>query len=48
MLVTGFVELNVCRNQVRDNWSSLLVLKPKHALFSGTVFLGEVPYRLIF
>ena len=48
MLVTGFVELNVCCNQVRDNRSSLLVLKPKHALFSGTVFLGEVPYRLIF
>jgi len=48
MLVTGFVELNVCRNQVRDNWSSLLVLKPKHALFSGTVFLGDVLYRLTF
>jgi len=47
MVVAGFAE-EVLGNKVRDNWGSLAGKEAKQALFSGTVFLGDVLYRLIF
>src|SRR5262249_34235032 len=42
MVVAGFAQAHVRGNKVRDNRRTFPDLKAKHALFSGTIFLGDV------